>query len=146
RPAMSAPGSLSAKNAFHCQRGMSHFFQESINLVFCGAVLIGCDHIDEIRNANFLAAFEEPVSDFLFENLWHPYEPQEATVTQNEFALSDVILAVTHKARRNVSAAYRTGKRGEFHAAGSQACIIAVYRHDSVAHRQDGRDTLATPA
>src|SRR5208337_1296827 len=89
---------------------------------------------------------EEPVSDFLFENLWHPYEPQEATVTQNEFALSDVILAVTHKARRNVSAAYRTGKRGEFHAAGSHAGIITVYRHDSVAHRQDSRDTLATPA
>src|SRR5208337_2078779 len=101
------PDLLSANNAFHCQSGMSHLFKECINLVFGSAVFFGCNHIDEIRNAQFLAALDKPISDFLFEHFWHPHKPHEATVTRNELALSYIILAVTHKTRRNVSAADR---------------------------------------
>src|SRR5208283_1333274 len=140
------PDHLSAKNAFHCQSGMSRLFQEGINLVFGSAVFLGRYHFDEIWNAHFLAALDKSASDFLFEDLRHPYEPQKTAVAQNELALSDIILAVAHKPRRNVSAADRTGKRGEFHAAGGHACEVAVYGHDSVAHRQYRCDALATPA
>src|SRR5208337_8626 len=144
--AISAPGSLSAKNAFHRQSRMARLFQEGINLVFGSAVFLGCDHIDEIRNAHFLTALDKSAAKFLFEHLWHPYKPHETAVTRNELALSDVVLAVTHKTRRNVSSADRTGKRGEFHAAGGHACVVTVHSHDSVAHRQDRCDALATPA
>lgn len=53
---------------------------------------------------------------------------------------------MTHETRRGSPTAHDTGQGGELHAGRRLTGIIPAHRHDTIAGRQHGRDTLAAAA
>ena len=125
---------------------MAFLLQEGQNFLFRDADGLVGNLIDQIRLTHFGSTLNQALPDLVFQDLRHPDHPQKAAITDDELALGDVELGVTHKSRGRRAAAHDTGQGGELHAAGGLARIVPVNRHDPVARGQHRRDALAAAA
>ncbi len=120
--------------------------QEGQNFLLGGTNSLIRNPVNQIRDTQFLAPFLEPFLELFLEHRRHPHEPQEATVSTDELALADIVLAVPHEARGHLATADCACQGGELHTARRHLVVLAVDGHDAVAGGKDRRHALTAAA
>jgi hypothetical protein len=121
-----------------CQEGEDFLLRDSYRLI--------CNHIDQVWDADFIGSFIQSFLNLFFENLGHPDEPFDATISNQPLPLCDIVFTMTHKPWRHCSASHRTCQCGKLHPARGHACKIPIDRHHAIAHREDSGNALTATA